>query len=318
MKILMFGRGVISTQYAWAFEQAGHTVEFYVRPGRKAEFGDSISLNISDARKNIRGYIVNQNWKVKLMEALPTNHNYDLIFVSVQHYHIGAVADFLSDKTANATVFIFNNFWEEPLSVVEKLPFNQLVFGFPMAGGGFDEFGVLNGALMGSATIGSFGTAVSTRTNEVIALFQSANIKTKIKTDFRDYLLGHFVVDAAFALERIKYPTGEMFLKALKTNNYWRNVMANGKELLPILRARNVNVANSSDLILLRLPPWLISFVMKIVLRFLPPAKQMLAGHSNMTEMTSYCQDVLQTGKDLNISLPRFEANKKLFQKNEM
>ncbi len=27
MRILFFGRGVISTQYAWAFEQAGHTVE---------------------------------------------------------------------------------------------------------------------------------------------------------------------------------------------------------------------------------------------------------------------------------------------------
>ena len=31
MKILMFGRGVISTQYGWAFEKAGHTVEFYRR-----------------------------------------------------------------------------------------------------------------------------------------------------------------------------------------------------------------------------------------------------------------------------------------------
>jgi hypothetical protein len=26
MKILFFGRGVVGTQYAWAFENAGHTV----------------------------------------------------------------------------------------------------------------------------------------------------------------------------------------------------------------------------------------------------------------------------------------------------
>lgn len=32
MKILIFGRGVIATQYAWALEKVGHTVEFYVRP----------------------------------------------------------------------------------------------------------------------------------------------------------------------------------------------------------------------------------------------------------------------------------------------
>lgn len=248
MKILMFGRGVISTQYAWAFEQAGHTVDFYVRVGRKAELGNSISLNISDARKNIRGNKVTQNWKVNLTEELLTNHNYDLIFVSVQHYHIDAVVDFLADKIANTTVLIFNNIWEEPLEAVKKLPQKQLVLGFPMAGGGFDEKGVLNGTIMGSVTIGSFGTAFSEKENEVIALFQSANIKAKANKNFRDYLLGHFVFDAAFALERIKYLTSEKLLKALKTSNYWRNVIANGKELLPILKARNVNLANSSDL----------------------------------------------------------------------
>ena len=32
IKILMFGRGVIATVYGWALEQAGHDVEFYVRP----------------------------------------------------------------------------------------------------------------------------------------------------------------------------------------------------------------------------------------------------------------------------------------------
>ena len=309
----MFGRGVISTQYAWAFEQAGHTVDFYVRIGKKAELGNSIALNIADARKSIRGNTIKQNWNVKLIEELHANHNYDLIFISVQHYHIDAVVDFLADKTANATVLFFNNFWEEPLKVVEKLPLNQLVFGFPMAGGGFDEKGVLNGSLMGSATIGTFGTEVSEKTNEVIALFQSANIKCKIHKDFRAYLFGHFVCDAAFALERINYPTSEELIKALKTNNYWRNVIANGKELIPLLKARNVDLTNSSDLVLFRLPPGLISFVMKIVLRFLPPLKQVLAGHSNMAEMKSYCQDVMHTANEFKIDLPRFEVNRDLF-----
>lgn len=55
MKILTFGRGGISTQYAWTFEKAGHTIEFYVRPGRKAEYGPTVFLNIYDARKKIRG-----------------------------------------------------------------------------------------------------------------------------------------------------------------------------------------------------------------------------------------------------------------------
>jgi ketopantoate reductase len=47
MKILFWGRGVIGTLYAWAFENAGHTVEFYVREGRKAQYGSYVNLELN-------------------------------------------------------------------------------------------------------------------------------------------------------------------------------------------------------------------------------------------------------------------------------
>lgn len=43
MKILMFGRGVLFTIYGRALAQAGHEVEFSVRPGRAATYGDGSS-----------------------------------------------------------------------------------------------------------------------------------------------------------------------------------------------------------------------------------------------------------------------------------
>lgn len=55
MKILMFGRGVISSQYGWALEKAGHSIEFYVRPGRTEQYGNSVALNILDGRVGFRG-----------------------------------------------------------------------------------------------------------------------------------------------------------------------------------------------------------------------------------------------------------------------
>ena len=55
MKILMFGRGVIAVAYGWALERAGHEVEFYVRPGRAAEYGAAIDLELLDARRRLRG-----------------------------------------------------------------------------------------------------------------------------------------------------------------------------------------------------------------------------------------------------------------------
>ena len=87
MKILMFGRGVISVLYGWALEKAGHTVEFYVRPGRVAQYGPTVALDMLDARRSIFGKRVNESWAIRMREDLPADHDYDLILVSVQHYH---------------------------------------------------------------------------------------------------------------------------------------------------------------------------------------------------------------------------------------
>jgi len=312
MKILMFGRGVISTQYAWAFEKAGHIVEFYVRPGKKVEYGSTVSLNVYDARKSIRGKLIQEVWSIKMIEDFNVNHDYDLIIVSVQHYQFKKVAEFLSDKVGRSTLLLFNNFWEEPLEQTTKLPADHLVWGFPMAGGGFDNKGVLNGTLWGSITIGTFGTEPTERAIAVMNLFESAGFKSKVNKDFRSYLLSHFVFNAAMHLETFKY--GKSFnLDALQTTKYWKNIIENGKELLPLLKARNVNIKASSELKMFSLPPWLMSLVMKVAISFLPSVKHLFTGHSNHNELQSYCVDVMSKAKELNISLPRYEENKELY-----
>jgi len=313
MKILMFGRGVISTQYAWAFEKAGHTVEFYVRPGRKVEYGSTISLNVYDARKSIRGKLIQEVWSIKMIEDFNVNHDYDLIVVSVQHYHFTKVAEFLTDKIGNATVLIFNNFWEEPLEQVVNLPVEQLVWGFQQAGGGFDNKGILNGTIMAGITIGTFGTEPTVRAIAVMGLFKSAGIKSNVTKDFRSWLLGHFVINASLHIETMK--SGSSMLESFQTTKHWKNVLANGKELIPLLKARNVDIKASPDLKMISLPPWLMSFGMKLVVRFLPPLKQILTGHSNQEETNSYSREVMAMAGKMKINLPRYEANKEFIIK---
>ena len=313
MKILMFGRGVISTQYAWAFEKAGHTVEFYVRPGRIAEYGSTVPLKVYDARKSIRGKLIQEVWSVKMIEDFNVDHDYDLIFVSVQHYHFAKVAQFLADKIGKATVLIFNNFWEEPLEQVANLPEEQLVWGFPQAGGGFDNKGVLNGTILASIIIGTFGTEPTKRAIAVMGLFKSAGFKSKVIKDFRSWLFGHFVMNAALHIETMK--VGSSMLEAFQTTKHWKNVLANGKELIPLLKARNVDLKASPDLKMVSLPPWLMSFGMKLVVRFLPPLKQVLTGHSNQEETNSYARDVMDMAEKMKINLPRYEASKEFILK---
>ena len=307
----MFGRGVISTQYGWAFEKGGHNVEFYVRPGRKAEFGPTVTLNVYDARKSIRGKLIQEVWPVKMIEDIPANHDYDLIFVSVQHYHFKAVAEYLVNKTGKATILIFNNFWEEPLEQVVNLPAEQLVWGFPQAGGGFDNKGVLNGTMLGSITIGTFGTEPTVKANVVMDLFKSAGIKSSVNKDFRSWLFGHFVMNAAIHVEILK--AGSNMLEAFQSTKHWKNVLANGKELISLLNARNVDIKKSPDLKIFSVPPWLISFGMKLTVKFLPPLKQIFTGHSNQEEINSYARDVMDMAEKMKIRLPGFEANKEFY-----
>jgi len=313
MKILMFGRGVISTQYGWALERAGHDVEFYVRPGRKAEYGSTVSLNVYDARKSIRGKLIQEIWPITMIEDFNAHHDYDLIFVSVQHYHFTKVAAFLAGKIGNATVLIFNNFWDEPLEQVANLPAAQLVWGFPQAGGGFDNKGVLNGTIMGSITLGSFGTELSERAVAVMNLFASAGFKSKVIKDFRSWLFGHFVMNAALHIETMK--AGSSMLEAFQSTKHWKNVQANGKELITLLNARNVDTKKSPDLIMFSIPPRLMSFGMRLVVKYLPPLKQIFTGHSNREETNSYARDVMDMAEKMNINLPRYEANKEFIIK---
>jgi 2-dehydropantoate 2-reductase len=307
MKILMFGRGVISTQYAWAFEKAGHTVEFYVRPGRKAEYGSTVSLNVYDARKSIKGTLIKEIWSVNMIENINSGHDYDLIIVSVQHYHFKKAAEVLTGKIGKATVLLFNNFWEEPLAQAANLPTEQLVWGFPQAGGGFDRNGVLNGALQGGIIIGTFGTELTGRTVAVMDLFKSAGFKSMVNKDFRSWLFGHFVMNAALHIEISK--AGTSMLEAVQTTNHWKNVIANGKELLPLLKARNVDIKKSPDLKIFQSPPCLLSFGMKLAVKFLPTIKQVFASHSNQEEKNSYARDVMDMAERMKISLPRYEGN---------
>src|SRR6202453_2265006 len=131
MNILLFGRGVISTLYGWTFEKSGHNVVFYVRPGRSAEYGSHVHLDILDVRRGTQRKHVDENWALRMVEELPADHSYDLVLVSVQSWQFAEVAKFLESRTGNATILIFNNFWCDPEEATRGLPKGQLAWGSP-------------------------------------------------------------------------------------------------------------------------------------------------------------------------------------------
>ncbi|APR75828.1 Ketopantoate reductase [Minicystis rosea] len=308
MKILVFGRGVIGTLYGWALAKAGHEVDFYVRPGRATTYGAVIPLAFLDARTRLRGELVSERWPVRFREDLPDDHDYDVILLSVQHYRFVEAAAFLGPRTGKATVLVFNNFWVEPQAAAAPLPAGQLVWGFPRAGGGFDEEGVLHGALLPAVLFGTFGAAPTTRDIALRDAFRSAGFTIEETRDFRSWLFTHFVLNSGLQLAALEAGS---FPAALSSKQHCRDMVLNVRELFPLLEARGVQPRGEATPF--RLPARLLGALLPLALKASAPLRAVVDGHANMDELRSTCRDVLAEARRLGVPVPRLEAGSSLF-----
>lgn len=51
LNILVIGRGVISSQYAWTFKENGNNIDFYIRPESIDKYKPMLNLQLEDRRK---------------------------------------------------------------------------------------------------------------------------------------------------------------------------------------------------------------------------------------------------------------------------
>ena len=312
MKILLFGRGTITTQYGWAFENAGHTVEFYVRPGRAAQFGASVELDLLDARRNRRGDSVRVTWPVVLREDLDADHDYDLIMVSVTHGAFAAAADFLAPRVGRATVLVFNNLWTDPRQAVAAFPAGQVVWGFPGAGGGFNNAGVLRGGLLKTVFFGTLGGKLTDRDRAVRELFTSTGFSVSEHKNFGNWLWHHFILDAGFGSETLKAGGVEALMSSSKL---LKGIVFDVRELLPLLKARGAKLSLAATLPFF-LPARLFAFVLKKVFAQGSLLRELTlrGGESAATsaEMKVYPRDALEEARRLGVKVPRLEGIERL------
>jgi 2-dehydropantoate 2-reductase len=308
MKILLFGRGTIATQYGWAFEKAGHTVEFYVRPGRAAQFGDSVRLDLLDARRNRKGDPVQETWPVVLRENLDAKYDYDLILVSVIHGAFAAAADFLAPRVGGATVLVFNNLWTDPRQAIAALPAGQVSWGFPVAGGGFNDAGVLRGGLLKTVFLGTLDNKLTDRDRVVRELFRSAGFAVSEQKNFGNWLWNHFILDVGFGSETLKAGGVEALMSSSKS---LKGLVLDVRELLPLLKARGIKLGLAETLPL-SLPAGLFAFILKKVFARNSLIREITvrgaASASTSAEMKVYPRDALEEAKRLGVRVPRLEA----------
>jgi 2-dehydropantoate 2-reductase len=308
VKILMFGRGVIATVYGWVLQKAGHEVEFYVRPGRAATYGEAIDLDLFDMRRRVWGQRVVEKWPVRYREALEPDHDFDLIVLSVPHHRLAEAAAFLASRVGKATVLVFGNIWAEPLAAIGALPVDRVAWGFPQAGGGFGADGALRGALLPSVVFGTFGQPPTDRERAVRQVFRGAGLRLKERPDFRGWLWVHFASDAGLFSQGLRL--GSLSKLAGSTSDFREGLLA-GRELLPLLQARGLDLRrHRGGVLLFRAPTWLTAPALAWLTAHAASMRANFAAHSDpgAEEPREVCRDTLAEARRLGISVPRLEA----------
>lgn len=305
MKILMFGRGVINATYGWALQTAGHSVDYYVRPNRVQEYGDVMDVQIHDTRRGFFSQHVHEAMPINCREDIAPDHDYDLIILSVQHYNFEQAAKTVATFVGDATVMIFNNFWAEPAEATSMLPADQLVWGFPAAGGGIEN-NTLRAILINRVTFGALDRPMTRRDRTVRDLFRDSGFKIGEVPDIRAWLFIHFVMIAGMQSEWISAGKGVKPSLSLRT---FYNAMLNSKELIPVLTARDVDIKAHTSAMVFRLPAMMTSVALWLTFKFVAPIRNVVEWHSNPAEMLHTCLDVLTEAQRLGIAVPRLEAN---------
>jgi 2-dehydropantoate 2-reductase len=302
MKILIFGRGVISTQYAWALEKAGNEVECYVRPESVAKYGNAVNLEIWDAQTNPKGTLVKETWPITIREEISASDGYDLILVSVNPHQIDSAVSYIAPRIGNATVLFFQNFWSDPPDTVTPIPLNQTAWGFPVAGGGF-EGNTLRGGFFKAVIFATFGEALSDREIAVRRLFTEAGFKVTEKKDFRSWLWNHFILNVAMEIEAVKVGS---FSRFFDSPALLANMGQNIRELIPLLKARGAKIDVTTSLFA-HLPTGILAFLMKNIL-FAKNSIYRRVMEPNNSEFGHAPYDVLAEAQKLNVPVPRLSA----------
>jgi len=306
MRILMFGRGVIATIYGRVLQAAGHDVEFYVRPGRAAEYGDEVQLDWIDARKKPFGRRVRETYRTSLRESMDPGDGFDLVMLSVGHHRLAEASAFLAPRIGEATVLVFGNVWKEPLTAVAPLPANRVVFGFPQAGGGFLKDGRLWGALLPSVVIGTADVSPTAREQRVMSAFREAGLAVRQETDMRGWLWIHFVADAGMFSQAVQ--SGSL-ANMIGDRRALREAFLTSRELLPLLEARDVDLSRHGGALLPLRRPRLVAVALACASRLIPIARRSLEAHTDpdTAEERAVIEDTLREARRLGILTPRLE-----------
>jgi 2-dehydropantoate 2-reductase len=256
-------------------------------------------LELWDARTSNKDRLIKEKWPIVTHEEIREDHDYDLIFMSVNPEQVSSMIKYLAPRVGNATVLFFNNFWRDPQSAVQPIPLGQVVYGFPGAGGGFEE-NTLYGGLYKTVQFGSFESKPTKRDLEVRKLFVETGFKIMVQKDPKSWLWNHFALNAAMEVEVLKSGS---FEKVISSPESLVGIGRNMKELIPVLKAKG-SKPDVITRVMSDLPPGVVGFLMSHVI-FPPKSMTYTLVAHNRTRVGYAVQEVISEARKHGIKAPR-------------
>ena len=204
MRTLIFGAGPLGILYAHLLHEAGVDVTILAR-GARFELIEKRKLDLVNgfsAERAIPGF--------KVTDHLSQDDNYDLVVVLVRKNKIPSVLETLGECPRLTNILFMGNNVLGFDAYLERIPAENVLFGFPGAGGGWDgdtlEYVDREAAKEDRMPIriGEFDGVQRERTAMIRDLFQGAGIPVEVVDDIDGWLKYHaaFVVPIGMAIYR--------------------------------------------------------------------------------------------------------------------
>lgn len=310
MRILILGLGVIGSIYGYAFQRAGHQVEHWVRPQKRAACPKRLSVRLLDGRKEARGAEVCDDYEVRLAER---GGAYDVILLSVAGGRLREAVQALDEAKLQGPLLLFLGHWADREALRAALAGRRALLGFPVAGGSL-RGGALSCVLFDHVMLERRGKGNAALYDLCAGILRSADLKLESPCDMLEWIWLHMAINAAVITAAGRYGGVEDPARAASLAMDSPRILAQTvravRETASIVAARGVSLRRyRGELWPYRLPARLAGLAMCRMFRASELTRRIMTLHGNSADLLYVCRSVYECGRAAGVDAPVFYAN---------
>jgi 2-dehydropantoate 2-reductase len=276
VEILVYGAGVVGSQYAARLRQAGHMVNLLARGERAAELREhGIVLEAVNTGRV-------ETVHVGVKEKLEEDDEYDLVIVAMRSNQIASVLPELAGNHHSPNVLFLGNNPSGSEGLIRALGRERVILGFGSMGGQRKghviQYYAGAGRSYGRTYLGEIDGQASNRIVHIMIALTEARLQPELVVNMEAWLKAHAALISPLALA--VYSAGGDNYRLARTPDGLLLAVRAIKEGLGVLRALNIPILPAP----FRLLAWLPEPLLVVILRGLVntrAAEYNIAGHAN-------------------------------------